>query len=420
MSLKVLALLLLAAGAAASASDDLNLVRDRVAARVEDLRGLRFRATVPIHAASDSIMQVQMRGQMRRFYPLEALQDEATASVQLGLWPADRDLLATMESVLDEQVAGYYDTELDAFFVAERFSGDMLPIIMAHELTHALDDQHHPIDSTLAGILADNDRVTALASVVEGSGMLVMLRYLMEEIRAGRLTGETMVEFNRSEMERSARLLDAPPLLQRDLLAPYILGMMFLMRGEPARLLTGVDASVIDSVFVRMPQSSEQILHPEKYWDEAQRDLPTTLPDPDLARKIGKHWRKRGHGTLGELRLAQLVGATTPALETEALNDPSAWTHPAAEGWDGDRWQLYANGAETATVLATTWDTEADAEEFAAVIATGPVASPADSTRAKPSHWSVERRGAVVVIVAGLDGKRAASLALAAHAAIAP
>lgn len=416
--------LMLAAGVNAPASE-LEATRDRVAARVEELRGLRFRAPVPIHAASDSTMQVQMRAQMRRFYPAEALQDEATASVQLGLWPADRNLLATMESVLDEQVAGYYDTDLDAFFVAERFSGDMLPIIMAHELTHALDDQYHPIDSMVVDVMADNDRVMALASVVEGSGMLIMMRYLMEEITSGRLSAEAMAAFQQSEMERSARLLDAPPLLQRDLMAPYILGMIFMLRGEPARLLTGVETSVIDSVFARMPQSSEQLLHPEKYWDKAQRDEPTPLPDPDLAREIGKDWHKQAQGTLGELRLAQLVGATTPALESNALNDPSAWTHPAAAGWDGDRWQLYSNGAETATILATIWDTEADAEEFAAAAAAGPRttqdSTAADSTRSlvEPTHWLVERQESAVVLVSGLEAKRAIPLARAAHAEIA-
>jgi len=408
---------------------DLDAMRDRVAVRVEELRGLRFRAPVPIHAAGDSAMQAQMRAQMRRFYPLEALRDEATASVQLGLWPADRDLLASMEAVLDEQVAGYYDTDLDAFFVAERFVGDMLPIIMAHELTHALDDQHYSIDSLIADVMADNDRVTALASVVEGSGMLIMSRYMIEEMIAGRLSTEALSQYQKSEMGRSARLLEAPPILQRDLLAPYILGMVFMLRGDLERLQTGFDAGAIDSVFADLPQSSEQLLHPEKYWDRAQRDDPTPMPDPDLARHLGKDWRKRAQGTLGELRLAQLVGASTPDLESQSLQDPAAWTHPAAAGWDGDRWQLYTSGKDTATVLTTIWDTEADAEEFAAAIATGPQSQQAadstiaDSTRVpaeRSTPWSVQREESVVVIVAGIEGKPAKVLARAAHAVLSP
>jgi hypothetical protein len=120
-----------------------------------------------------------------------------------------------------------------------------------------------------------------------------------------------------------------------------------------------------------------------------------------------------------------LVGATTPDLESTALYDPNAWTHPAAAGWDGDRWQLYSNGTESATVFTTIWDTEADAKEFAAVIAAGPRTAQ-DSTAADskpspvmPNHWLVERQQTAVVIVSGLDAKRAASLARAAHAEIA-
>lgn len=418
-SIVALGLVLVAVSSAARAND-LDRMRDRVAARVEELRGLEFRAPVPLHAPGDSILKAQLWAQVRRFSPLESLRNETAACIQLGLWPAYQDLSTVLESVLDEQVAGYYDTELDAFFVAERFSTEMLPIIMAHELTHALDDQYFAIDTMVKRVLADNDRVTALAGVVEGSGMLIMSRYLMDEIRGGRFSPEVIAEFQASELQRSERLFAAPPLLQRDLLGPYILGLVFMLRGEPARLLTGSEPGSIDSVFVDPPQSSEQLLHPEKYWDETQRDAPVTLPDPDLAHTLGKNWRKRAQGTLGELRLAQLVGATTPALDDSRLQDPAAWTHPAAAGWGGDRWQLYSNGKANVTVLATLWDTEADAAEFAAAIKALPTPTPPPPQKREPFIWGVDVEGSAVVLVAGFPGKNATALVRAALAAIVP
>jgi hypothetical protein len=405
-------------------------MRDSVAVQVEALRGRRFRTPVPLHAVADSIMTRQLRAQMARFYPPDALRDEETACRQLGLWPAERDLQASIEAVLDEQVAGYYDTDLDAFFVARRFAPEFLPIIMAHELTHALDDQLFGIDSLVQACAGDNDRITALAGVVEGSGMVVMSMYLMTALLQGDLTEAALAQFQESEMARSVRLLEAPPLLQRDLLAPYILGMIFMLQGEPERLLSGVKGAVFDSVFTALPRSSEQLLHPWKYWDPKQRDEPTGLADPDLSRHFGAGWRKRATGVMGELRLAQLAGASTPVLDA-GIQDPEAWTNAAATGWDGDRWQLYTDGRTQVTVLATWWDSDADAREFAAAIATGavPVAraapSPAsDSTTVSAPHpiepradWLVERHQRLVVIVAGATGKVAGAVARASRAA---
>jgi hypothetical protein len=124
------------------------------------------------------------------------------------------------------------------------------------------------------------------------------------------------------------------------------------------------------------------------------------LPDIDLAAALGEGWTRFGSGTLGELLIGLLVGAKDPELDTAMLSPPDTWTVPAAAGWGGDRWSVYERAGATACVLATRWDSEADAGEFEAALQSG-------------ANAKVWRRGDAVVIVAGAPAERAEAVARA-------
>ncbi|MFQ5702040.1 MAG: hypothetical protein ACE5HU_09370 [Acidobacteriota bacterium] len=358
--------------------------------RIEQIRGLKFKRPVPVHIVDDAAARAHFKRRLQKFWPEKQMRLEQKAMIQLGLLPAGVDLEESLLTVLEEQTGGYYDPGTDTFYVLGDMPRSSAPILIAHELTHALDDQYYDIDSLLQRSSDNSDRSGVVGAVVEGSGMLVMSLYIVQEMGAHRLTPEALKDIAESEAGRGEKLKAAPEALRRSLLAPYLLGQTFLLKGNIMGLLGTFHPEDIDRVFRDPPASTEQLLHPDKYWKQDPPDVPLAIALPDLSATLGEGWSLKGTGDLGELMLGILVGTPPIDITSASATFPSTWTNAAATGWGGDRWQLYAHGADTVTLLATLWDTPADASEFVAALA-----------RPEGSRLHVRSSGSAVVIIAG-------------------
>jgi len=383
--------------AALTAEEASELTRT-ISATVEGIRGLKFKRPVPVKIVDDATARAHFEARLRKFWGQDQARLQQDAHVRLGLLPAGYDVVAGLLDTLEEQAGGFYDPDTDTFFILKDMPRAAAPLLIAHELTHALDDQHFGIDALLEATKDDDDRQAAVAAVVEGSGTLVMTRFLLGEMQAGRLTADDLTEFQESEAGRAAKLKAAPPLLQRSLLASYLLGQTFLLRGEVMKVMSPVTSADLDRAFRQPPLSSEQVLHPEKYWVEARRDEPRTVKLPDLSGVLGTGWTKGTTGTLGELTLGLMAGAGPVDVSTPAAALPTSWTTEAVVGWGGDLYHHYLNGPRSVTVLLTRWDTEKDAQEFEKAL------KPLPGRRA----W---RRGDAVAVVAGDVADRHEALA---------
>jgi hypothetical protein len=395
-----LSLVLLLTAAPAQAEDEaerLKALAHEVSQRVEAIRGLEFRREVAVRVVDDAEAREHFRNRVTLLYPPERMQHDEAVLAQLGLLPPGTSLLESLLDLLEEQAGGYYDPPSSTFFVLDDTPPDIAPMLMAHELTHALDDQHHDLDGLIAGVGSDDDRSTALSAVVEGSGTAVMSIFTVREIQAGRLAPDVLEQIRRSEAGRAARLRAAPVWLQRSLIAPYTLGLNFVLRGDPRRLLDPELARDIDRAFETPPSSSEQILHPEKYWGDAP-DEPRHLELPDIAPQLGPGWSLASTGHLGELGIGVLAGASAPDPASEDATSPQRWTNEAASGIAGEAYQHYVKGEERVTLLMIVWDTERDAEEFL------------EALLAVPGRRSFQA-GERVVLLAGAPEGREASLA---------
>ena len=379
----------------------------RISADVEGLRGAKFKKPVPVKVIDDATARRYFETRLGKLLPKERLAAEASTYALLGLLPPGTDLDKIVFDLLEEQAGGYYDPETETFFVLSDMPAAIGPILVAHELTHALDDQTYQIDKMLAGVLGDGDRENALSCVIEGSGTVVMTAFMLRELSEGRLEYDALLEMQKTEAGRAEKLKAAPPVLQRSLLGPYVLGASFLVRGSLAGLLGKVPAADLDRAFQRPPASTEQVLHPEKYWGPGPADLPLPVPLPDLSSTLGGGWERLGQGVLGEMIVALLTGST--AIDPSSLDAAMAaqWTNDGASGWGGDRWALYGRGPQRVLVLGTIWDSERDATEFAAALKL-------------PAAAKIERRGAVVALVAGDTAGRGEKLLDATLAALAP
>src|SRR5262245_18132720 len=368
-----------------------------IAPLVEEIRGSKFEHPVPVEVVDDAAARTHFQSRMQKYWPETQMHAEEIVYAQLGLLPPKSDLAGEVYDVLEEQASGLYDPDRDTFFVLGDMPRSIAPIITAHELTHALDDQHFGIDTLLADTGDSNDRTGALDAVVEGSGTAVMSVFIVRQIQAGKLDPHALVEYQHSEAGQAGRLKATPLFVQRSLLAPYILGMAFLLRGEMVRMKTGgITPSDIDRASRDPPQSSEQILHPEKYWDPARRALPRRVEFPDLSATLGPGWSRIDKGDLGELTLALITGLD-PGDPTSTDRPLQRWTNDAASGWGGDLWHLYRRGDQAVTVLATVWDTERDAREF-------------ETALRLPPGTRTRRKGDAVIVVAGDAGEKAGDL----------
>jgi hypothetical protein len=368
-------------------------VVDEVADEVERIRGRSFEHPVPVEVVDDDQAREHVLRRLDSFGEREQLQRTQEAYRLLGLLPDDLDILETFLAALRDQAGGFYAPETGSFYLLDDMPAGAVGVLTAHELTHALDDQQFDLDRLLEGVVEDDDRLFAQGAVHEGSATLVMTAYTTRAMLAGKLDLDDVRRYE-EEFGQTEALAELPAVLVRQLLGPYMLGAVFLARGDLVSLaMSEFPVEDVDRAFTDGPRSSEQILHPEKYWDDARGDEPIEVAVPDARTVLGRRWRKVAEGVLGEVTLAVMTGAETPTdNETLLFRGGAAWTNAAAEGWGGDRWELWRRGHRSVALLLTAWDSEADAEEFEKSLA--------------GKGFGVRRAGSRVAIVAGGAGRR--------------
>jgi hypothetical protein len=345
---------------------ELERIADEIRGQIEQQRGMKF--TRPVAAKltdKKGFLEYAKKRQDSMESPERRQRDETVAKL-LGLVPFDMDLGKTLDGFLEQQVGGFYDPGTNTFYLMEQFEGDLARIIMAHELTHALDDQCFGLDKLVHGAAEETDAEFAIQAMAEGSGTNAMMVWTMK--RASEIDKSAL---GSSELETKG-LDTAPTVIWKPLMAAYLRGDGFLAHAEGMNLLaTPAKTEELKRCFVEPPRSSEQILHPKKYWDPRKRDDPKYIAFE--AGEPPKDWKVIGQDTLGELYLALV---TQPYAERGGLDtkDPLAiigvkYTNKAAEGWGGDRLMLLAKGDARALYLVTVWDTPEDAVEFHAALA---------------------------------------------------
>ena len=287
--------------------------------------------------------------------PREEFEASQKTLVVLGLVSASFDLRDYVVQLLREQVAGFYDPKAKEFYLAAWLPLSDQKRVIAHELVHALQDQHFNLRRFEKWPKGDSDAELAAHALVEGEATLVMIEYDFEQqgmkfdiARVGSLTDSLLEQDSDSDAKNYPVLAGAPKVLKENLQFPYLYGAGFVGAVLKNRSWRGLDAS-----YERLPSSTEQIMHPERF---LVRDDPVKIEIPDLAVALGPDWKKADADVNGEfgylVALAEFI--------------PKSAARLAAAGWGGDRYMLYENKTTGTLVLAqyTTWDTEDDAREF--------------------------------------------------------
>lgn len=315
----------------------------RSMAQIERGTGLRFVRSPVLEERTPE----EVRGFLEQEFSTSAqakdLDRQAAAYRLLGLLPDSVDLRTLYLDLLGEQVVGYYDPKVKKLFVVRGQPADMVGITVAHELVHALQDQHFNLDS-LATAGLPNDRLMAAQAAIEGMAVHEQFSAMIGEGNvAARLPGgwDMVRQQIRENSASMPRFSAAPFLVQEDLLFPYLSGAQFVREFKAKRAGAAPLAT--------MPASTEQVLHPDKLLGAAvDAPLAVALPAP----RRGTVSFRSG---LGEFE-------TRLFLYQHLQDQPTAVR--GAAGWGGDALQVVRFPTGEGLVWLTVWDSAVDAGEF--------------------------------------------------------
>ena len=306
---------------------------------------------------------------------VQRLQRTELVLKKFGLLPRDFDLQTFLVSLLEEQVAGYYDAKSKTVNLLDWVIPDLQRPVLAHELTHALQDQSFGLDRWLKKGTADLDTKKKLTpddivsdensearqAVVEGQAMVVLLDYMLAPMHRTVADSPEIVDTLNEDMRMgtpdSVQYRNAPIFLKESLTFPNRYGVEF-----EAELLRAQGKEKAFSVpFQNPPRTSREIMQPETYI--RGEHLPP-LPLPDF-KSIFRDYDRFDIGAIGEFDVDVLA-------EQYAGEEAAHRVYPNWRG--GYYYSVHVKGNPSGTlglVFVSRWASPRWAQQFAAIYARG-------------------------------------------------
>jgi hypothetical protein len=381
---------------------------DRVVAaalvQVARSRELEARVSVRSVLVPRKDMAVRVREAIGREIPAEVVSAEGDLLIALGVVPVTFDYVNAVVELMTAELAGYYEPMDKTMYLAADLGAPEQRATLAHELVHALQDQHYDLGPLLEYRPDASDVQGAVHALAEGDAMSAMLDQLLEPNgqKATDIPETLLAVQARAAAQFSPGVKNVPDVLKRSLIAPYVDGLAFVhflrRRGGWAE---------VDRAWQHLPESTEQLLHPEKF---VARERAISVPVPPAP--PGGPSTVTLHDVEGEQTLRIL-------FEEWVSRKPAA---DAAASWGGDRAAVFREGGNVAVAIHVRYDNAKAAalgfEAFRAgvgVQANGrAIATPgtACAERADRGPLLVAHAGRDLALVAGpyrVDGGRAMS-----------
>ncbi len=329
---------------------DLTALSETIKPQVSSIRSLNFVQPFTIRYQTNAEIAAFLNEQFNESVPLITRQNYDLFIRVLGLHrggiPFDFE---AMKRTLLEQVGAYYDPATRSVnFPIGSISPQILRVIIAHELTHVLQDQHFGLDR-LQNSATNSDQLLAHQALAEGDATLV--EFLWSFDRAGQAVSDAELQRIINNIINTAvnETDEIPDFLFQQQIGIYFRGLAFVFE-----LKKRGGWATVNRAYTTPPMSMEHILHPDKYFSGESLEK---IALPDLANEpFAGNWELLDRDTLGEFGLRII-------FNTFDVNTPS---YSAAAGWHGDQYIVLKHRQDNtpALVLFTTWDTERDATEF--------------------------------------------------------
>ncbi len=318
-----------------------NAAISEVEDQVEQVRGLDYIEPVAVDAVTHEELVDGLEQSVDHSYPEDLMARRSLAWSTMGVIPDGTSLRDAYRAFLGSQVIGYYDPGTgELVFIGTEDPSPYERYTLAHELTHADDDQHFHLErlNDLENA-CDEEGLSAAVGAVEGSAVHFSTKVVEEFFTPAEQAQLALGGGGGGQPD------DVPPFVYQQAIWPYIDGPDFIGSLESSDGLDQVNAAI-----ETFPESTEQVMHPERYPD----DHPVQMDTPDLGPELGTGWRDLDVMETGEEWL----------LEALALHLDRSVAQLAADGWGGAQYRAWTDGDHTAVLLNTTWDTPEDADGF--------------------------------------------------------
>lgn len=296
---------------------------------------------------------------------------------KFGLLDHDFDLKPFLLDLLKEQIEAYYDSKTKTVNMLDWISPDEQQPVLAHELTHALQDQHSNLEkwdnqtpddpstdwSGDQDHLARDEMDTARDAVAEGQATVVMWDCLLKPMGKSLIKDPEVLDLLKSNMagtEDSPVMARAPLLLSESMLFPYREGMSFeqdvwMDQGQTAAFVGALD---------HPPTSSWEILNPREY---EKKHVPAVPLLPDIHPLLDAAYKPYDIGQVGELDvqiLSKLLGGDNAARDlTPAWNGGLYWAGQSRNATPAQQ----ASTASIGLFYLSVWKNAASADVFAKI-----------------------------------------------------
>jgi hypothetical protein len=363
------------------------------------IRGHALKTPVPAVVLDAAGLRAMIASEIDADYPPGDIERVEAVYTQIGLLPPGTTLRASIESLYEAEGAAFYDPRakrlvvttnpietplalrMVGFISGRDLAGEM---IVAHELVHAMQDQIWGVPTDPDPIAnAQGDCRLAYRALLEGDATLAGFGQILGGGPDPGAVRAIERELTKLPAELATRHPETPAALLAALNVQYQAGAAFV-----GRALARGGWPAVDGIYDDPPTSTEQVLHPERYFDTRDAPVAVSLAGTETLARAG--WSPVLEDTLGEIFVRVIAERTMPERAAAV-----------AGGWGGDRLRALARGSELVLVWMTTWDTPADADEWNAAL---PVLLP---------HAYVARRDLHVLAVIAPPGTAAAPLATA-------
>lgn len=312
--------------------------------KISEIGKLSFIKDVPLKEIDRNYLENFLQYYFRKEYPEDKAEKEEKLLRFLRLWNTEKKLNSLRKEVLFNQIVAFYD-EMDSkciYYISFKKGplSDLNSMVLAHEIRHALQDQHFNISKYFQGLSDFDDRRMAILSVIEGDANLLMLQF------AG-LDPSLFIAFSEkiplANLNLTPGFENIPLILKNYLIFPYFSGLKFVYK---VFLRGGWDE--VNRILLSPPASTEQIIHPEKFIEIREETLEIKsfyLPGPG--------WKLLSSFVGGELFASTL-------LENFGIYESKI----ASEGWGSDVLNFWEKEDSKFLHWSTRWDSKDDAFEF--------------------------------------------------------
>jgi hypothetical protein len=309
----------------------------RTLLKVSEMRGIPATKPVPGVKLDRDQLVARVKEKALREYPPAALRREGLLLQIVGFAPPTFDYLNEMMKLLSAQLEGFYEPKNGTMYLASDLKGPQAQATLAHELVHALQDQRWDLRKRSDYKPGRGDESMAIACLAEGDATSLMLDFVMKPDRSALdIPPDSIRELMKGGMEMGD-VQTVPHILRSTLVAPYMEGIAFV---HDLRRKGGWPA--VDRAWDRLPTTTEQVLHVDKW--EAQEAADVVSAPTALA--LGEGWKNEDQDTFGELGFALLFA--------EWMKDDDA--RLSASGWGGDRTSTFTKGDQLAYAVHLRFD----------------------------------------------------------------